>query len=197
MVARDARLLVMLLVMSNTLKAQHVTSAPPRQTAPSEAKQFGFLVGRFELAVRPAASGLAQRVHGVPKLIGTWKGWRAMDGFGIEDELSVTDASGNPRLLSHAVRYFDATAKRWMVSTIDVYRGAITTSTAEWKDNAMVSMSHGTDADGKAYASRGRYYDITPASFRFRQDRSFDEGRTWKEGVLSIEAKRVAALVPR
>ena len=164
---------------------------------PAVARQFAFLVGQFELVVKPAATTLAARIHGAPKMAGTWKGWRAMDGFGIEDELRVTDASGNPRLLSHAIRYYDAATKRWMASTIDVYRGVFTTSTAEWRDNALTATSRGVDADGKAYMSRGLYYDITQTSFRFRQDRSEDDGKTWKEGVLSIVAKRVAAAAPR
>jgi hypothetical protein len=30
-----------------------------------------------------------------------------------------------------------------------------------------------------------------------QQDRSYDAGRTWTEGFLKIEAKRVAAVAPR
>jgi hypothetical protein len=133
----------------------------------------------------------------VPKLAGTWKGWRAFDGFGVEDELRITDQSGNPRSLSHAMRYYDANAKRWITTTLDVYRGAFSTSSAEWRDGVMTVTSHGTDAEGKVYASRARYYDITPTSFRFRLDRSFDEGKSWTEGELSIDAKRVAVAAPR
>lgn len=200
MVVRLARALVLLFAVSASATAQHGDGAPPRRTVPSEATQFGFLVGQFALVVHPAVSGmaaLAARIHGAPRLIGTWKAWRALDGFGIEDELRITDASGNPRALSHAVRYYDATAKHWVASAIDVYRGVFTSSTAEWRDNAMTVTSRGTDAAGKAYVTRGRYSDITPTSFRFRQDRSLDEGRSWEAGVLTIEAKRVAATASR
>jgi hypothetical protein len=44
---------------------------------------------------------------------------------------------------------------------------------------------------------RSRFHAITPTSFRFQQDRSSDNGRTWADGVLKIEAKRVAATAPR
>ena len=192
MVARLGCTFVLLLALSSAASAQHGAGAPALRTVPSEAKQYAFLVGQFELAVKPAATGLAQRIHGVPKLIGTWKGWRALDGFGIEDELRITDASGNPRALSHAVRYYDATSRHWIASAIDVYRGVFSASTAEWHDSAMTATSQGTDADGKPYILRGTYSDITPTTFRFRQDRSTDGGRTWNEGVLTIDAKRVA-----
>ncbi len=41
--------------------------------------------------------------------------------------------------------------------------------------------------------TRTRYYDITADAFRMQQDRSTDNGKTWEEGVLTIDAKRVAA----
>jgi hypothetical protein len=195
MAGRTSLLVALLLGIAHGAAAQHGGGAPP--SAPAEARQLSFLVGQFDLVVKPKASGLGQTIHGVPKLIGTWKGWRALDGFGVEDDLSVTDLTGNPKLFAHAVRYFDAEQKRWSMSTIDVYRGVFSTSTGEWKDNAFVAMAHGTDVEGKVYASRARYYDITPTSFRYRADRSYDEGRTWDEGILSIEAKRVAATAPR
>lgn len=176
--------------------AQHDAGAPFR-TLPREASQFDFLVGQWELVVRPQATSLAARIHGAPKLLGTWKAWRALDGFGVQDELRITDQSGNPRAFSHTVRYYDAPAKRWKASTIDPYRGSFGQSTAEFRDGSMNVTARGTHAEGKAYLSRSRFYDITPTSFRFRQERSTDDGRTWTEGVLTIEAKRVATAAPR
>jgi hypothetical protein len=61
----------------------------------------------------------------------------------------------------------------------------------------MNQSSSGTDAEGKAYMARTRVYDITPNSFKWQQDRSTDGGRTWTEGTLRIEAKRVSATANR
>lgn len=186
-----------LLLSPALLLAQHRTGAvPPSRSAPVEAKQFAFLIGQWELVVKPQAVGLAQRIHGVPKMLGTWKAWRALDGWGITDERRITDESGNPTGLSHAVRMYDATARRWNVSTADFSRGTFVSSTGEWKDGRMTMSSAGTDAEGKAFMSRTRYFDITPTSFRFQQERSFDQGVKWTQ-TLSIEAKRVAAVAPR
>lgn len=196
MAVRSTFLLLVILVTSSA-RAQHGGGTASLRSAPREAAQFGFLVGQWELIVRPAASGLAQKIHGVPKLVGTWKAWRAFDGFGVEDEMRITDEAGNPRSLSHAMRYYDAAAMRWTTSVLDVYRGVFTMSTALWRDSTMTVTSRGADAEGKPYLSRARYSDITPTGFRFRQDRSTDNGVTWTEGVLTIEAKRVAATAPR
>ncbi|MEO8336156.1 MAG: hypothetical protein ABI664_14350 [bacterium] len=186
-----------MLVLPIPARAQHGGGAPSVLSVPAEAAQFAFLIGQWELVVKPSATTLATKIHGVPKLAGTWKAWRAFDGFGVEDELRITDASGNPRSLSHAMRYFDATAKRWSTTTLDVYRGVFTASTSNWRDGRMTVTSRGVDGDGKAYVSRGTYSDITPAGFRFRQDRSMDNGQTWNDAVLTIDAKRVAASASR
>jgi len=178
--------------------AQHApgAAAPSSNVAPQEATQFDFLVGQWDLVVKPTVNTLAAKIHGVPKMLGTWKAWRALDGWGVEDELRITDAAGNPRSLAHAVRFYDATNKRWRTSTLDVYRGVFSNSTAEWKAGTMTATGAGSDAEGKAYVSRTRYTDITPTSFKFRQERSYDSGASWDE-TLQIEAKRVAATAPR
>ena len=172
--------------------AQPSSSRPPR-----EASQYDFLVGQWELTVTPKVSGLAARIHGVPKLRGTWSAWRALDGWGITDELRIVDASGNPQAYTHFVRVYDAGARRWSVASFDVYRQRVSQSAAQWQGDAMLSTGDGVDADGKPYATRTRVTRITPTAFRYQQDRSYDGGKTWDEGRLVIDAKRLAAVAPR
>jgi hypothetical protein len=178
--------------------AQHGRGGPPPVTTPpSEATQFDFLVGQWEVIARPGPPTLASAIHGAPRLPGTWKAWRGLDGFGIEDEMRLTDEAGNALSLAHGVRAYDPAVRHWNSVLVDVYRSVITTSTAEWKDGQMVVSARGTDADGKPYLARTRFYDIKPASFRYQSDRSYDDGKTWTEGILKIDAKRTAATAPR
>lgn len=197
MTIRSTVLLLALLVAAAPAAAQHGHAAPVSYTAPAEASQFQFLVGQWELVAAPYVPGLAARIHGTPKFPGTWKVWRVLDGWGIEDEIRLTDESGNPRALSHCVRIYDAQTRRWKLSSVDAYRASFHISTAEWRDGEMHGNGEGTDAEARAYVSRTRFYAITPTSFRFQQDRSYDDGKTWTEGFLKIEAKRVAATAPR
>jgi len=190
------RSIITALVLSPTLLAAQHPCAAPARSAPAEAKQFDFLIGQWELVVKPQAANLGQRIHGVPKMLGTWKAWRALDGWGVIDELRITDESGNPRSLTSATRMYDATARRWIVSSADAYRGTFSPATSEWAGGAMTAMSRGTDAEGKPFRSRSRYSRITPTSFTFEQERSSDDGKTWSR-TLTIEAKRVAAAAPR
>jgi hypothetical protein len=183
--------------------AQHsVGVALPATTVPAEATQFDFLVGHWELEITPKVSGLAAALHGAPKLVGSWKAWRAFDGHGITDELRVIDASGNPVSLNHTLRIFDAKTQQWLVQGLDVYRTRFVAATAAWRDGEMwVSGSNAGSgsaaSDGKPVLTRTRFTDITAERFRMRQDRSSDNGATWDEAVLSVSAKRLARVAPR
>ena len=164
---------------------------------PKEAEQFAFLVGQWEVTVMPKVSSLVATLHGQPKLLGSWKAWRAFDGFGVEDELRVIDASGNPNALSHSMRIYDTTLGKWTQTSLDVYRGRFTTANGSWAQDALSLRSVGRDAEGRAFVQRSRFYDITPTSFKYDADRSNDGERTWEKGVVRIEAKRVAARAAR
>lgn len=187
-----------LAVSVSTVHAQHGSAQPVTDTKPPrDASQFAFLIGQWDVTVKPKATTLATRIHGVPKMQGTWKAWRALEGWGIEDELRIVDAAGNPQNYTHFLRVYDGASRRWNVSALDVYRGRFTTSNAEWKGDVMLTSSQGTDPEGKAFSSRVTFSRITPSSFRYQQDRSTDGGRTWVEAFLVIEGKRTAAVAPR
>jgi hypothetical protein len=189
---------VLLSCLPGAASAQHAAAAPvrPSTLAPAEARQFDFLIGQWEIEVRPKVSGLVALFHGTPKLAGSWKAWRSLDGFGIEDELRIVDASGNPMSLNEAMRVFDRNRKRWTVVGLDVYRAHVSNSSAQWDGGEMRLDGNGVDAEGKAYLTRTRYFAIAADAFRMQQDRSFDNGQSWEEATLVIEARRVAASAP-
>jgi len=175
--------------------AQHGTGTPemPSTAAPTEAHQFDFLIGQWEVDVKPKVGGLSAMIHGAPKLVGSWKAWRSLDGFGIEDELRIADASGNPLSLNETLRVFDRSQNRWTIVGLDVYRAHVSNSTAQWNGTEMRVDGSGVDGEGKPYVSRVRYFAISADAFRMQQDRSLDNGQTWDEATLTIEARRVAA----
>jgi hypothetical protein len=188
-----------MLALASPLAAQHSAggASRPALTPAAEARQFDFLIGQWELTVYPRISSLAAKIHGAPRLLGTWKGWRAIDGFGVEDEMRIVDGSGNPSSLTHALRVYNANEKKWMITGVDAYRGKTSASTGELKAGQMVVLGQGVDEEGKPFITRTRYYDITAIAFKYQQDRSTDGGKTWDEGRLKIEAKRVAAEAAR
>jgi len=175
--------------------AQHAgdSAAPSAANAPAEAKQFDFLLGQWQLDVHPKVSGLAAMIHGAPKLVGTWKAWRVLDGLGIEDEMRIVDPSGNPISLSRALRVWASGEARWKISGVDAYHARSSEASGRLQDGEMRMDGHFTDAEGKTVLTRTRYYDIGADAFRMQQDRSFDNGQSWDENVLGVDAKRTAA----
>jgi len=187
-------LLALALVLSLPVAsfAQQASAAPVGVSAPAEAKQFDFLLGQWEIDVHPKVSGLAAMIHGTPRLVGTWKAWRSADGLGVEDEMRIVDASGNPISLSRAQRVYAVAEGIWKINGHDVTRGRSSAATGKWQDGEMHVDGNFTDVDGKTL-TRTRYYGITADGFHMQQDRSSDNGQTWEEGSLTIDAKRVAA----
>jgi hypothetical protein len=95
------------------------------------------------------------------------------------------------------MRFYDAAQRKWTLTTLDVYRARHAMATAEMRGSEMTVASYGRDGEGNAYVQRARFHDVTPNSFRFTADRSFDKGKTWDTDVLKIEARRVAAAATR
>lgn len=166
-----------------------------QRPVPAEASQFAFLVGQWDVTAKPPAHSLAEKIHGVRALTGTWTAWRAMDGFGVDDELRIVDPSGNPHLVAHSLRMYDPAAKAWKSTTFDAFGGAVIPMSGAWNGHELTITSSALGAGGKTLV-RARFHDITPGSFAFTEDRSTDGGATWSE-LFTADAKRVAASASR
>jgi len=168
--------------------------APLFAQAPApESRQFDFMLGQWELEVRPKVNGIAAAIHGTPRLAGSWKAWRALDGLAVEDEMRILDASGNPISLSHALRTYSKSEGRWKIQGLDAYRARFSEAAGKLEGAEMRLEGRGFDAEGHPVMTRARYFDIGANGFRMQQDRSSDDGRTWDEAVVLIIAKRTGA----
>ena len=171
-----------------------ITLAPAaraQRSIPAEASQFAFLLGQWDVAARAPAKSLAEKIHGTRSMSGTWHASRAMDGLGVDDELRIVDPSGNPHLLVHSLRLYEAPAKRWTSATIDVFGLGLIPMFGTWDGKELTLTSRPVGADGKGLF-RCRFHDIAPNSFAFTEDHSTDDGATWAE-LFTAEAKRVTA----
>lgn len=177
--------------------AADATSAATNSSAPavrsSEAAQFDFLLGEWQLEVHPKVSGLVAMIHGAPRLIGTWKASRSADNLGIEDDMRIVDGSGNPLSSNHSRRLYDPVQQRWKISGKDLQNGRSSEASGQWLNGEMRLDGQFIDTESKTTLTRTRYYDISANSFHMLQDRSIDNGQTWDEAVLTIDAKRAAA----
>jgi len=160
-------------------------------TAP-EARQFDFLLGQWQVSGQVKVSGLMAMIHGQPRLAGSWKGWRSADGQGIEDELTLTNASGTPLSAVHFTRRFSREENCWKITGRDADKGALPAATARQQGDEMLMTSSGATPEGKRYRNRTHYLAITPAGFRMVQDRSYDDGKTWDTGAVTLDVRRTA-----
>jgi hypothetical protein len=161
--------------------------------AAPEARQFDFLIGQWKVSGEVKTSGLLALIHGTPKLVGSWKGWRVAGDHGIEDELTLTDTSGNPISAVHFTRTFSREENCWRITSRNTYNGSAPPATARWKGDEMLVMGSGTSPEGKHYRSRTHYAAITPVSFRMVQDRSYDEGKTWEAAAVTLDVRRTGS----
>jgi hypothetical protein len=170
-------------------------SAAGRAGVPAapEARQFDFLIGQWQVSGTVKTSGLLALIHGRPKLLGSWKAWRVADGHGIEDELTLTDASGNPASAVHFTRTFSREENCWKITGRDTYHGSAAPATARWQGDEMLVMGSGASPQGKHYRSLTHYAAITPLSFRMVQDRSYDEGKTWEAAAVTLDVRRTGS----
>jgi hypothetical protein len=162
-------------------------------TATPEARQFDFLIGQWKVSGEVKTSGLVALIHGTPKLTGSWKAWRVADDHGIEDELTLTDASGNPLSVVHYTRTFSREENCWKIASRSTSTGSAPPATARWTGNEMLVMGSGASPGGKQYRSRTHYAAITPVSFRMVQDRSYDEGKTWEAAAVTLDVRRTGS----
>ncbi|MEO5560546.1 MAG: hypothetical protein ABIO49_11630 [Dokdonella sp.] len=192
---------LLMLACSTTAVAQQTatqqTQAQPAATAavaiPAEARQFDFLIGQWQVEVHPKVSSLVAMIHGTPHIAGIWTAVRAADGLGIVDDLRVVDGSGNPLSSNHSVRAYVGTERQWKVSGADTANKRDSEAHGHLKDGVMILEGRYTDTEGNVTLTRTRYLDITAGSFRMQQDRSTDNGQSWDENALTIDAKRATS----
>jgi len=184
--------IVVFLASASTLRSQRPGAGGATEKDRRIGSQFDFLIGEWDVVATPKVSSLAALVHGVPKLRGTWKAHRTADGS-IEDELRITDESGNPRSLLRTVRRFDARLNQWTLTETDALRN----KTTEWESisgtNEIISTTRALDGEGTAYVARVRIIMRSAEEFQSSQERSYDGGKIWSEPRLTIEARRRAS----
>lgn len=156
----------------------------------AELHQFDFLLGQWQVKGEVKVGGLVALIHGMPKLAGSWQAWHAVDGRGIEDELRLTDASGNPLSSVQSTRIFSREENCWKITVLDAHDGRAQPSTGHWHGGEMVVTGSSTDHEGKRYRSRTHFNAITSTGFHMVQDRSYDEGKTWETAFVTLNAIR-------
>ncbi len=175
-------LVLLLLAVPAAAAGQNSFDAPQ---PPPEASQFDYLLGSWTFVAHTKNPNSP-----VPDYSGTWRATKAYDGFGIEDEWRIVNPdNGAAVYIGKSMRVYNPAEKRWDLRFLDVYRAAFSEQFAQWRDGEMHLWWSGRDRRGD-YQVKVKYYDITPDRFRWKMDRSYDDGASWIEDYLTMEVVR-------
>ena len=155
-----------------------------------ETLQFNFFVGEWSSRYKTRVSREGD-LYG-PSVAGTWKAWYGWDGFAIYDDWKQVGAlAGNS---GPAIRSYDPITEKWVMHFIPINAplSSVWQMTGTFDDQGEL---HGemelTDLQGNKFLQRIHFVDITPDSFSWRSDRSYDGGKTWIKNWGVGENKRV------
>ena len=92
-------------------------------------------------------------------------------------------------------RTYDSAKKRWVSKWLQAGTdtpGGFTNGYfyGVFKDGEIHLKATGKDQQGE-YMDRITFYEITKTGFRWKLDRSYDNGKTWIKNMRMVEAKRI------
>ncbi len=160
-------------VLSGAVHAQDNAINPQ---APKEFKKLSFCIGKWE--VRP------QSVSDDAPPAAKMHAYYVLDGFALLADYRGLDRNGNVVFRGTSFRTYD-TAKgeysmKWMVANQSHY----TLITAKMDGDDLVSTGTGRDGQGE-FQERYRFYDIAKDSYKFKLERSYDNGKSWQVFALN------------
>jgi hypothetical protein len=108
---------------------------------------------------------------------GTWTfGW-ILDGTMLQDAIYFNNqSSAGHRIGGTTLRFFDSAANTWRVVFFAPARNAVISLTGDVIGERIIL--NGIDVDGAKL--RWSFNDITQASFVWRGEISYDDGKTWR-----------------
>lgn len=113
-----------------------------------------------------------------------------LDGYAMQDDYLTLDENDNIVFRGTSIRsYNPGSGKFQIVWIMPGYKG-LTDIVAEWKDGKLISTGKGYDYQG-GFLERFEYYDIQKDSYKFKMDRSYNNGKTWIEKFARFTATRI------
>lgn len=152
--------------------------------APPQTAQFAFLIGVWDCKTKFLTP---QGNHA--EASATWTGRYILDGWAIQDDW-VSRRPDGTEFHGTNIRSFNPETKKWD-------NRWLAAGTLQWKyfeseqqgETMVMIGGEGRDPRGE-FIDRNTFYEITPRSWKWTKDRSYDGGESWVEGVGFIEATR-------
>jgi hypothetical protein len=144
--------------------------------APSEARQFDFLIGTWDVsATRYKDDGSVLLQYKA-----SWNAQTLNEGRMIMDDFKALAPTGEPISSFVTLRTYSDATRRWELQGLAALQP---TAALEWhgiwRDGQMVLDAEGQGPDGKPLKTRIRFFQIEKDRFSWESQVSRDGGRTW------------------
>jgi hypothetical protein len=165
-------------LLVTALIAAHACPASAQTAKPQN--DFDYLLGDWKFTAQNKEYG---------KFNGLWSVVKLADGQ-ILDEYRIVNDKGETEYMTTTLRNYNEPMKRWELVGADAGGGLLDFGTANRVGNEVHIMQKFGVAEGKPALWRIRYYNIRADGFSWNADRSPDDGKTWVEGHMKLEATR-------
>jgi hypothetical protein len=146
--------------------------------APPETEQLGRLVGIWDaeqIKRNRDGSWSDEKSHA------EWRWYYILDGHAVQDDwLGVEITEDSRKVLNFIgtnIRIYNPEEEQWHMAWIDKTNRRLAGFTAIYNENRVIMT--GTNAQGRLV--RTTFYHITPDSFNWKQEWTFDDGKSWLE----------------
>ena len=183
-------LLIALLVAGTAAASDGLAAAGPDPACADKLGLYGQFVGDWTFDVvnyRPDGTKSEGK--------GEWNFFWALEGRAVQD-VWITPPRGEREKTSQSapsgygttVRFYDPKLDAWRITWIDPIHGNVQTFVAKKRGSEIVQDATGTDA-GETF--RWVFFEVQPASFRWRSESSPDGGKTWKKDQEMVVRRKL------
>ncbi len=148
--------------------------------APLETAQLNFLIGEWDCIQKVKLADGSFRDQ-----TALWKAYYSLNGFAIQDEWY-----GSGGYQGSTWRSYDPNSQQWVMTYMQANSSTHWLMRGQFRDGEFHAEFNGETPAGQTFRQRIRFYNIAEDRFSWAADRTFDEGKTWIEDVMLIEAKR-------
>ena len=151
--------------------------------APPETAVLGQLVGTWDidqLIINKDGTWGGRKRHAI------WKWYYILDGHAIQDDWILVDSLNNQHVAGTNIRIYNPEEKQWYMAWIDKTVRRLATFTATNDSGTVVMDGH----NAKGQRIKNIFYNIKKNEFDWRQDWTFDDGKSWIT-VTKIHGTRI------
>ena len=148
-------------------------------------KEMNFLLGEWKFSAKslmPDGTYQHQQFYSKVQLI--------HNGMAHKDDFYIKNQNGEWVIYGSTLRSFDVQSGSWKMLWYNYNLTFVTKMTGEYKDGNFYFNGKGTDQKGD-YIEKISFYEIEENQYKWKSDKSYDNGKTWMKNFFSYTAIRV------